>query len=93
METTSSSGLNLAIDDISVTSGGCAVVSDTFECSPTEKISKSKVCNKVKDCSNGKDEKVCGSCDFENNFLCDFQVFWNKSESLKSNSFIDFNNF
>ena len=34
---------------------------DLFHCSPTEIIPKSKVCDGVKDCSNGADEANCGT--------------------------------
>ncbi len=43
-----------------------------FNCSQTEWILKSKVCDNVRDCSNGNDEKVCGSCDFENDYSCGY---------------------
>lgn len=44
-----------------------------FNCSQTEWIPKYKVCDYVKDCTNGKDEQVCGACDFENYNNCSYK--------------------
>uniref|UniRef100_A0A090XCS1 Putative mam domain protein n=1 Tax=Ixodes ricinus TaxID=34613 RepID=A0A090XCS1_IXORI len=62
----------VAIDDIEVDEHECSElhlpVTDDFVCktSPEEKIPMDKVCDFVKDCSNGADELDCGNCDFEN---------------------------
>ncbi|EEC10923.1 apical endosomal glycoprotein precursor, putative [Ixodes scapularis] len=60
----------VAIDDIRVDERRCTehdtVITDDFVCSITteETVPMDKVCNFVKDCSNGVDEADCGSCDF-----------------------------
>ncbi|KAM7297129.1 MAM and LDL-receptor class A domain-containing protein 1 [Ixodes scapularis] len=60
----------VAIDDIRVDERQCTehdtVITDDFVCSVTteETVPMNKVCNFVKDCSNGVDEADCGSCDF-----------------------------
>jgi hypothetical protein len=33
----------------------------------------SKVCDNVRDCLNGNDENVCGSCDFKNRVDCGYK--------------------
>ena len=62
----------IAIDDISVDPGTCHTSPNMFNCTDTEQIPQNKVCDYVVDCSNGMDEKECGSCNFENNFDCGF---------------------
>lgn len=56
-----------AIDDISLKSGKCEIVAPTteFECKTGEVILASLVCDFKPDCSNGADEKDCGTCTFE----------------------------
>lgn len=63
---------SLVIDDISIDSGDCISLSNMFNCSQTEWVPMSKVCNYVTDCTNAKDEQVCGSCNFENKNLCGY---------------------
>ncbi|CAN8002193.1 unnamed protein product, partial [Ixodes hexagonus] len=61
----------VAIDDIFVDERQCSdlrvTVMDNFTCSNDtgEKVPMEKVCDFVKDCSNGMDEEDCGDCEFE----------------------------
>ena len=67
----------MALDDISIESGDCDKSSpqqNLFHCNARESIPASKVCNGVKDCSNGADEADCGSCDFTNHNGCGYGV-------------------
>ena len=54
--------------------------SDQFYCLiNSECISKNKVCDFVKDCSNGRDESPCGTCDFEQGAeFCGFELIPDK---------------
>ena len=58
----------IAIDDLAVKKGVCNNTQDNtfFWCDANKKIQWRKVCDFVKDCSDGKDELNCGNCDFEN---------------------------
>ncbi len=73
MGTVGALGSYIAIDDISIDSGPCAVSSQMFSCSPNQSIPMSKVCDNVRDCLNGNDENVCGSCDFKNRVDCGYK--------------------
>ena len=42
-----------------------------FNCSATQSIPRTKVCDGIKDCVNGADELDCGSCDFSQD-MCGF---------------------
>ena len=59
-----------AIDDIVFSN--CAEYSpgpdETFDCGDGTFLSYTKVCDFIRDCSTGSDEKVCGNCDFEKSF-------------------------
>ncbi|CAN7989058.1 unnamed protein product [Ixodes hexagonus] len=61
----------VAIDDIFVDERQCSdlrvTVMDNFTCSNDtgEKVAMERVCDFVKDCSNGMDEEDCGDCEFE----------------------------
>ncbi|XP_067126410.1 MAM and LDL-receptor class A domain-containing protein 1-like isoform X1 [Centruroides vittatus] len=56
-----------AIDDFEVTDGTCSDDGPKlFNCGNKQTILMEKVCNFIKDCTNGKDEEDCGACDFEN---------------------------
>ena len=59
----------IAIDDVAVKKGICNDTEDNtfFWCDSNTKISRTKVCDFIKDCFDGKDELNCGDCDFENN--------------------------
>ena len=58
----------IAIDDLAVKKGVCNNTQNNmfFWCDANTKINKTKVCDFVQDCANGKDELNCGNCDFEN---------------------------
>jgi hypothetical protein len=49
----------IAIDDITVVNGACVQPANMFNCSATEWIVKLKVCDYIRDCSNGADELNC----------------------------------
>ncbi len=72
MGTVGTLGSYIAVDDISIDSGDCVELTKMFNCSATEWIPKTKVCDYHNDCTNGLDEKVCGGCDFENSNLCGY---------------------
>ena len=57
----------IALDDISLTSNSECYDSpqELFDCFDGTQIESTRVCNFVKDCSQGEDEKDCGTCDFE----------------------------
>jgi len=67
-----SSDGNLAIDDVYLYSGNCSSLPTTpdpdtmFACGDGNLIPMNLICNFIKDCPNGMDEKVCADCDFEN---------------------------
>ena len=57
---------DIAIDDIEFEN--CAVLTpepNSFPCGDGSFVSQNKVCNFIKDCATGLDEKNCGNCDFE----------------------------
>jgi hypothetical protein len=61
----------LAIDDIKLYNGKCLGTQEIpgiFDCKNGNIVNASKVCDFVNDCSNGRDEKFCGTCDFEGEF-------------------------
>ncbi|XP_025084894.1 MAM and LDL-receptor class A domain-containing protein 2-like isoform X1 [Pomacea canaliculata] len=57
----------MAIDDISLTDGDCSSSSQQskFTCKNQQTVTSDKVCNFVKDCSDGSDEIQCGNCTFD----------------------------
>ena len=58
----------IAIDDLFLLDGPCrAPLPSNFSCSGNEQVPMDVVCDFNADCSNGKDETVCGQCDFEKN--------------------------
>ncbi|XP_040066430.1 MAM and LDL-receptor class A domain-containing protein 2 [Ixodes scapularis] len=79
----------VAIDDIEVDERECSELhlpaTDDFVCktSPVEKIPVDKVCDFVKDCSNGADELDCGNCVFENS-TCGWDLGSAESRDLAS---------
>lgn len=59
---------DIAIDDISIQTGFCPAVpltSKMYTCTGGSSISALKVCDFVKDCPQGDDEKNCGNCTFD----------------------------
>jgi hypothetical protein len=65
---TQNTGGAVAVDDIKLYDGKCLgtqVLPGTFNCQNGQTIDKNKVCDFNEDCSNGRDEKFCGTCDFE----------------------------
>ena len=58
---------DVGIDDVAYEN--CAVIppNEAFQCSNGVLINKNQVCNFIKDCLDGSDEKDCGTCDFETN--------------------------
>ncbi|XP_025085553.1 MAM and LDL-receptor class A domain-containing protein 1-like [Pomacea canaliculata] len=58
---------DMAIDDVSLTDGDCSSSSQPskFTCRNQQTVTSDKVCNFVKDCSDGSDEVQCGNCTFE----------------------------
>ncbi|EEC16902.1 hypothetical protein IscW_ISCW012219 [Ixodes scapularis] len=76
----------VALDDIEVDQRECNLpATDDFVCktSPVEKIPVEKVCDFVKDCSNGADELDCGNCVFENS-TCGWDLGSAESRDLAS---------
>ena len=66
-----SSDGGLAIDDIKLYNGKCMgtqVLPGIFDCQNGQIVNKTVVCDFIEDCSNGRDEKFCGTCDFEGEF-------------------------
>lgn len=53
----------IAIDDIIIEKGACS--SNQYTCFNGTVIPSSKICDFVKDCSDGSDEHDCGDCNFE----------------------------
>ena len=63
----------LAIDDIRLYNGNCSgtqVLPTIFDCKNGQVVNSTVVCDFKEDCSNGLDEKYCGTCDFENYDSC-----------------------
>jgi len=63
----------LAIDDIKLYNGNCSgtqVLPTIFDCKNGQIVNSTVVCDFKEDCSNGLDEKYCGTCDFENYDSC-----------------------
>ena len=68
---TQNTGGALAIDDIKLYNGKCLgtqVLPGYFNCLNGQTIDKAKVCDFTEDCSNGRDEKICGTCNFESDY-------------------------
>jgi len=63
---------NIALDDVYLYSGDCSSLPTTpdpdtmFACGDGNLIPVNLICNFIKDCPNGMDEKECADCDFEN---------------------------
>ena len=81
----------LAIDD--VVFENCAEIipdpDETFDCGDGTYLVASKVCNFIKDCSNGRDETVCGNCDFETSFCNWFdaskgKMYWDRIQAVNA---------
>ena len=86
----------LAIDDIKLYNGNCLGLQDlptVFDCGNGHVVNTSVVCDFINDCSNGRDEKVCGTCDFEDFEYCGWfdksigSYYWLRSRngSLETN--------
>ena len=63
----------VAVDDIKLYDGKCLgtqVLPGSFNCQNGQTIDKNKVCDFNEDCSNGQDEKFCGTCNFEDYGSC-----------------------
>jgi hypothetical protein len=61
----------LAVDDIKLYNGECLgteVLPEIFDCQNGQVVNTSVVCDFINDCLNGRDEKFCGTCDFEDEF-------------------------
>jgi hypothetical protein len=81
----------LAIDDIKLYNGNCSgtqVLPTIFDCKNGQIVNSTVVCDFKEDCSNGFDEKYCGTCDFENYDSCgwyDYSIssafFWQRNRN------------
>lgn len=62
---------NLALDDFQMYANDCRSIpplptsEKNFSCADGTSIPQTKVCNYVKDCANGIDERDCANCNFE----------------------------
>ena len=83
---------NLAIDDVYLYSGSCSdiptdpVPTTPFNCGDGNFVTYDKVCNFIKECPNGNDEKVCGDCDFESSTcqyidMSDGDIQWSRTQA------------
>ncbi len=73
-----------AIDDIAVDYNHCTAVDSLFNCKDdgSERIPLNKVCDFQVDCSNGRDEANCGSCQFSTS-TCGYQIMQSNTSSFK----------
>lgn len=46
-----------------------------FSCKSGKHISNEKLCDWVKDCELGEDEKNCGTCNFANHDMCGYSEY------------------
>ena len=87
---TQSSEGALAIDDIKLYNGKCLgtqVLPGIFDCqNGGQVVNDTVLCDFKEDCSNGRDEKVCGTCNFEDEYgACGWtdksvgSYFWQRS--------------
>ena len=84
---------NIAIDDIFLYDEICASLPttpnplDLFKCNDGSVVHISNVCNFIKDCPDGEDEKICADCDFENS-TCQYldrslgEINWARTQAL-----------
>ena len=87
----------LAVDDIKIYNGNCTgtqVLPSVFDCKNGQVVNSTAVCDFKNDCSNGLDEKYCGTCDFEEYEYCGWyddsigkSYIWqrNRNGSLETN--------
>ena len=86
---------NIAIDDLTLFEGSCADLptepppNSQFDCGDGHIITYDRVCDFIKDCPNGYDEKVCGDCDFENSTcqyvdISDGDIQWSRIQAGSS---------
>jgi len=90
-----SSAGNIAIDDIVLYEGSCSNIpteplpNTPFNCGEGTVITYDRVCNFIKDCPNGFDERNCGNCDFENS-TCEYvdvssgDIQWSRSRAASA---------
>ena len=86
---------NIALDDLNLYDTDCSALPTTpnpfelFQCGDGSSIPIAGVCNFIKDCANGYDEKVCADCDFENSTckyidISDGDIKWTRTQALAS---------
>lgn len=89
---------SVAIDEIFISTSKCTLTTtssplEEFDCGDgVNFVSSAKICNFILDCENGRDESVCGDCEFEEDY-CSWsnyssisdETLWLRGQACASN--------